>query len=233
MRDAVHQPRYRTRGTHVLGAALLLALAAALPAAAVAQSRAETAATAPASGRQASSGDEAMDNAVAAVVVAALADQLGVPAIEVKLDSVEVAAAGPRDRTVSGEGRVQMGGAGGWIGFRYRTLYDTVLRSAGYPDITIGGVAAGEREVPNDARLVRELEDRVTTGLAAQSRDAPRLQLDRITTVEGGQRLLRITADGVADFGRDGTTAIAIVGLYDLSSRTWHRVDYTLGGGAR
>ena len=86
----------------------------------------------------------------------------------------------------------------------------TLLRSAGYPELTIGGVAAGEHEVPNDAGLVGELEERVASGLASESRGTPRLQLDRITTVEGGQRLLRITAEGVADFGVDGTSAIEI-----------------------
>lgn len=220
-----------------LCAALALALAVVLPVAAMAQSpasaSAQRAAVQAAEPAQASSGDEALDNAVAAVVVAALSDQLGVPAIEVRLDSFDVANAGPRDRSVSGQGRLRMGGEGGWIGFRYRTLYDTLLRSAGYPELTIGGVGAGEHEVPNDARLVSELEDRVVSGLASQARGTPRLQLDRILTVEGGQRLLRITADGVADFGLDGTSTIEIVGLYDRVADRWQRVDYTLGSRPR
>lgn len=220
----------RARRRQRLCAALALALAVGLPAGAMAQSPLPRAGVQAAEPSQASSGDEALDNAVAAVVVAALSDQLGLPAIEVRLDSFDVANAGPRDRSVSGQGRLRIGGeGGGWIGFRYRTLYDPLLRSAGYPELTIGGVAAGEHEVPNDARLVSELEDRVASGLASQSRGTPRLQLDRITTVEGGQRLLRITADGVADFGLDGTSTIEIVGLYDRVADRWQRVDYTLG----
>lgn len=226
------EPRARRRRR--LGAGLALALAAVLPAVAMAQSPAsQRTGVQAAEPAQASSGDEALDNAVAAVVVAALSDQLGAPAIEVRLDSFDVANAGSRDRSVSGQGRLRMGGEGGWIGFRYRTLYDSLLRSAGYPELTIGGVGAGEHEVPNDARLVSELEDRVASGLASQSRGTPRLQLDRISTVEGGQRLLRISADGVADFGLDGTSGIEIVGLYDRIAGRWQRVDYTLGSRPR
>ena len=228
------RPEPRARRRRRLCAALALALAAALPSAmAQPAAQAQHAGVQGAEPGQASSGDEALDNAVAAVVVAALSDQLGVPAIEVRLDSFDVASAGPRDRSVSGQGRLRMGGDGGWIGFRYRTLYDSLLRSAGYPELTIGGVGAGEHEVPNDARLVSELEDRVASGLASQGRGTPRLQLDRITTVEGGQRLLRIAADGVADFGLDGTSAIEIVGLYDRIADRWQRVDYTLGSRPR
>ena len=55
-----------------------------------------------------------------------------------------------------------------WIGFRYSTTYDTTFRSAGYPQLTIGGVGAGEREVPNDSRLITQLEDRVAAELDKQ-----------------------------------------------------------------
>lgn len=182
----------------------------------------------------ATSGDEALDNAVAAVVVAALAEQLDTTMIEVGIDSFDVAIASVRDRRVSGEGRLRVGDDADWIGFRYSTIYDTTFQSAGYPQLTIGGVAAGERLVPNDALLVRQLEDRITVELDRQlGIPAARLQFDYISTVEGGQRLLRITAQGVADFGRSGITPVRIEALYDQVANAWRRVNYELGGAAR
>lgn len=181
--------------------------------------------------KPATSGDESMDNAVAAVVVAALSEQLSNPNISVNIDSFDVAIASLRDRTVSGVGRLRVGDDRDWIGFRYSTVYDTTFSSAGYPQITIGGVSAGEREVPNDSGLVQQLEDRVGRELDAQFGErAARLQLDSIRTVEGGQRLLRVSAKGIADFGRNGSTPVSIEGLYDRIAGDWQRVNYELGG---
>lgn len=187
-----------------------------------------------AAARQAGSGDEALDNAVAAVVVAALAEQMNTQAIAVNIDSFDVRISNARDRVVSGLGRMRVGDDAEWIGFRYSTLYDTSFRSAGYPELTIGGVSAGEREVPNDAMLVRQLEDRVAAELDKQFGDrASRLQLDRISTVEGGRRLLRISAQGIADFGINGSTPVRIEALYDQVANAWQRVNYELGAAAR
>ena len=184
--------------------------------------------------RQAGSGDEALDNAVAAVVVAALAEQMNTQAIAVNIDSFDVRISNVRDRVVSGLGRMRVGDDADWIGFRYSTVYDTTFHSAGYPELTIGGVSAGEREVPNDAMLVRQLEDKVATELDKQFGDrASRLQLDRISTVEGGKRLLRISAQGIADFGVNGSTPVRIEALYDQVADAWQRVNYELGAAAR
>ncbi|MCW5581592.1 MAG: hypothetical protein KIS72_09650 [Luteimonas sp.] len=183
--------------------------------------------------RQASSGDEALDNAVAAVVVAALAEQMDTQSIEVNIDSFEVRISSVRDRVVSGLGRMRIGDDADWIGFRYSTIYDTTFASAGYPQLTIGGVSAGEREVPNDATLVRQLEDKVAAELDRQFGDrASRLQLDHISTVEGGKRLLRISASGIADFGINGSTPIRIEALFDQVANAWQRVNYELGAAA-
>lgn len=183
---------------------------------------------------RATSGDEAMDNAVAAVVVAALVEQVNTPSIEVSIESFDVTIASVRDRNVSGQGRLRVADDADWIGFRYSTLYDTTFASAGYPRITIGGVGANEREVPNDAFLVRQLEDRVAAELDSRfGSGSSRLQLDDISTVEGGRRLLRISAQGIADFGRDGNTPVRIEALYDQVANAWQRVNYELGAAAR
>ena len=175
-------------------------------------------------------GREAIDGAVAGVVVGALTEQFGGRSVAIKLDRVEVLPSSIRDRIVSGEGRLQLGEDQDWIGFRFSTLYDTELGNAAYPNITLGGIANGEREIPNDTRLVRELDDNVVGRLGKEfASQHVRLQLDRITTVEAGSRYLRISASGIADFGRDGVTPAQVEALYDRRDGTWLRVNYELG----
>lgn len=181
---------------------------------------------------QASSGDESLDNSVAAVLVTALSEQLATPAISLKLDSIDARAAGPRDKSVSGLGRVRMADDDDWIGFRFRTVYDTLFLSAGDPELIIGGVTESERESPNDAMLMIQLENRVATDLDREyGEGVSRLQFERIRTVEAGTRLLRISAAGTADLGAAGEMPLQIESLYDIKRDTWLRVDYTLGQG--
>lgn len=178
----------------------------------------------------ATSGDDAMDSAVAAVVVAALGDQFsGNGTVSVRLDSIDVQASGDRDRVVSGAGRVRLGDDPDWIGFRYRTRYDANFGNAGYPELTLGGVDADERNIPNDALLVRQLDDQVVAELDRAHGGNARLQLDRIDSAEAGRRFLRISASGIVDFGLRGLTPIRIESLYDVSRSAWQRVYYELG----
>lgn len=178
-------------------------------------------------------GREALDSAVAAAVVGALSEQFTGHVVSIKLDKVDVQPSSIRDRTVSGEGRLQIGADEDWIGFRFRTLYDTHVGNASYPDITLGGVGGNEREVPNDAFLVRQLDEHVIGLLGKEfGSQAVGLQLDRVTTVEAGKRYLRIDASGIADFGREGTTPAQVDALYDRRQDAWLRVDYELGSTA-
>lgn len=174
---------------------------------------------------------DAIDGAVAGVLIATLTEQFNGRAVSLQLDKVEVKPSSIRDRLVTGEGRVRIGDDDeDLIGFRFSTLYDTLMGSAAYPDITLGGIARGEREIPNDTLLVRQLDDRVSERLGKEfSSQAVRLQLDRISTVEAGTRYLRINATGIADFGRDGTTPAQIEALYDRRDKAWLRVNYDLG----
>lgn len=178
-------------------------------------------------------GDETLHNAVAAVVVAALTEQFDNRTVAVQLDSADVQIASIRDRVVSGEGRMRIGADDeDWIGFRYRTLYDTLYGSAGYPEVTLGG-SRDERTVPNDSALVQQLDARVAAAIGKEFKDQPvRLQLDRITTLEAGKRFLRIDATGIADFGRDGSTPARVDALYDRRDEAWLRVNYELGPAA-
>lgn len=178
----------------------------------------------------ATTGDEAMDNAVAAVIVAALGEQFAsYEPISVRLDAFDVQAAGERERVVSGEGRLRLGDDPDWIGFRYRTRYDAGLGNAGYPELLLGGVDASERAIPNDAMLVHQLDDQVVAELERTQGGRARLQLDRIETAEAGHRFLRIDARGIVDFGLRGLTPIRIESLYDTTRSTWQRVYYELG----
>ena len=173
---------------------------------------------------------ETLDGVVAAALVGALSEQLGGRAVKIRLDRVDVQPTSLRDRKVSGQGALQIDNAEEWIGFRFATLYDAVLESAGYPDLKIGTVGPEGRIVPNDATLIRELEERVAGKLGEEfGGQHARLRLDRIDTVEAGPRYYRIDAAGIADFGRDGTAPVRVEGLYDRKARDWLRAAYTLG----
>ena len=174
---------------------------------------------------------ETLDGVVAASLVGALSEQLGGRAVKLRLDRVDVQTTSLRDRLVSGQGALQIENAQDWIGFRFSTLYDALLESAGYPELSIGTVGPGGRAVPNDAGLVRELDDRVVGMLREEfGTQQVRLQLDRIATMEAGTRYLRIDAGGIADFGLDGTAPARVEALYDRQESAWLRVAYVLEG---
>src|SRR5690554_3182291 len=106
--------------------------------------------------------DEQVQAAVAAVLVPTLGGEFGEAMLEVKLGDVHVEVSGPRDHVVHGVGQLRFTGDAGtddWLGFSYRSRYDPVFGTAGYPEIVLGrdGAGEGERFVPNDARLLGEL----------------------------------------------------------------------------
>lgn len=172
---------------------------------------------------------ETLDGVVAASLVGALSEQLGDRPVKIKLKHVDVQVTSLRDRLVSGQGELQIDTAQDWIGFRFSTLYDAILESAGYPELSIGNVGPGGRTLPNDSKLVRELDDRVVGMLGKEfGYQQVRLQLDRIDTIEAGTRYLRIDADGIADFGIDGTAPTRVEALYDLTENVWLRIAYVL-----
>lgn len=174
---------------------------------------------------------ETLDGVVAASLVGALSEQLGDRPVKIRLKHVDVQVTSLRDRLVSGQGELQIDTSQDWIGFRFSTLYDAIFESAGYPELSIGTVGPGGRTLPNDAKLVRELDDRVVGMLGKEfGYQHVRLQLDRIDTLEAGTRYLRIDANGIADFGLDGTAPTRVEALYDRDQSAWLRVAYTLDG---
>ena len=217
---------------------LLIATLALIPLLAIATAEAAkpqkrgTGANAPARARDPLAHErDTIDGAVAASLISALSEQLGGHPVKIRLDRTDVVAAGIRDRIVRGLGQVQIDGAEEWLGFRFSTLYDSFLETAGPPELSIGGAGPEGRAVPNDPALLREVEDRVVAQLAKERGDpALRLQLDRIATLQTGTRYLRIDADGIADFGRHGTAPLRVEGLYDRKRSAWLPVAYSLNG---
>ena len=174
-----------------------------------------------------------LQDAVASVVVVALTEQFDGKAIAVNIDDYHVQVSGARERMVSGSGTVTIGSAasGDPISFNYRTLYDTVNANAAYPAIAINGVGGGtERLVPNDSSLIAQLDQRVASALSSELGGKPVwLQLDSIETFESGERYVRINAEGIADFGIDGSTTASIEALFDRRADAWLRVNYQFG----
>ncbi len=173
--------------------------------------------------------DAQRDEAVAAALGAALEQELGGRRVQMRLQPAKVGMASVRDRLVEGDGAVQIGDSEEWLGFRYRVLYDAVMGNTGYPELHIGGVGMEGRILPNDAGLVRELDERVLALVADEfGHQQARMQLDHIVTVETGSRFLRIDAEGLVDFGPQGTAPARVEGLYDRVSGDWLRVAYAL-----
>jgi|SRR5690554_3992647 len=179
--------------------------------------------------------DVDVEAAVAAVLVPTLGGEFGDTMLELTLDAASVEVVGPRDHVVHGHGQLRLAGgagAGDWLAFRYRTRYDPVFATAGYPEVSLGadGTGEGERYVPNDAGLLRELEARVGAeleGLPGAGRVF--LQLDDIASLQSGSRFLRIEASGTADFGPGGRTSAHIDALYDRVAGDWLSIAHALG----
>lgn len=180
-------------------------------------------------------GDDAMDAAVAAAVIGAMVEQFDEQEVTVTLDQVAVDPASVRDRTVSGEGRLQIGDEGDendWIPFKFSALYDTVATSVSYPRLNIGGAPKG-REVAAESKMAVALTDKVDAALHEEFPDqSVALLMEHVTTVPVGNRYLRVNGVGTADFGKEGTTAAQVEALYDRRNGQWLRVDYELGNTA-
>lgn len=174
-------------------------------------------------------GNESMDAAVAAAVIGAVAQQFGETQVAVKLDQVAVDAASLRDRTVSGEGRLQLGGDLQWIPFQFAALYDTVGTSVSYPQLKIGG-AVDAQALAGNSTIALALSTKVDAALRSEFPGQPaEMVMDRFTTSAIGTRYLQVRGTGTADFGVEGTTAAQVEALYDRSNRHWLRVSYELG----
>ena len=188
--------------------------------------RAQSLAPRPESRRE---GDEAMDSAIAAAVIGAVVRQFGERDVAVKLDKVAVNPASVRDRAVSGDGRLQIGGDLDWIAFGFSALYDTVATTVSYPQLTLGG-APGGQQIGGNSKIALALSDKVDAALRDEFPQQPvEMLLEYITTRPAGRRYLQVNGLGTVDFGAEGTTAAQVEALYDRRNGQWLRVDYELG----
>lgn len=177
-------------------------------------------------------GDQAMDDAVATAVIAAIERQFGEDRVGVRLDRVAVKPASIRDRTVDGHGRVQLGRDRAWIPFRFEALYDTETTAVSQPRLVLGEAQPGNELAP-DSDIAQALAQRVDRALGDEFAQQPfDLVIDRVATSRAGERLVQVRGTGTVDFGPEGATAARIDALYDPVEARWLRVDYELGATA-
>ena len=173
-------------------------------------------------------------DAVAAAILAVVWSDLGTSQNgSLALGKIDLQQIDEHDWQISGEGAVVLPSSGDErVGLRFSTRFDGRQQAIDRPEIEFGGVAPGERMVPNDQAVIRHLEDELTMRIAEDFGERhTRLQLDSITSVQAGSRLLRISAEGLADFGITGTSKANIEGLYDLQENRWRKLDYRLAAG--
>ena len=174
-------------------------------------------------------GDQAIDAAVAAALIGAISSEFDERRVEVKLDRVEVAPAGFVQRDVRGTGRLMIGSDEDWIPFRFAALYDTALSSVDYPALTLGSTGSSQA-IAADAGLARRLVNEVDRRLDVEFAEQPvQLTLDSVRLLPAGKHYLRLDANGIADFGAEGSTAAGVQALYDPRNGKWLRVSYELG----
>ena len=174
-------------------------------------------------------GDEAMDAAVAAAVIGAVSGQFGDRAVTVKLDSVKVEPSSIRDRSVSGDGRLQIGDAQDWLAFQFKAQYDTQGASVTYPHLTIGGTGGGTLLAPS-APMAKTLLTYVDRVVSREFAGQPVvIAFEQVKTIDASGRYVRVEAVGSADFRAEGRTPAFVQALYDRKTNEWINVGYELG----
>lgn len=171
-----------------------------------------------------------LDGDTAIVILDAISRQVGGRSVDMRIDDVATRTEPTSGaRVQSGSGSVVIDGDQDPIGFRFQVRSDTRRGVTGEPDIQLGGVAIGERNLPNDPALLRQLDAQVSTEVARRwHARLVRLQLDRIDTVEAGRQYLSIHVDGFAGSDAGRSVPLRIQALYDRASRRWMQVHYDL-----
>ncbi|GAB2519474.1 hypothetical protein [Lysobacter humi (ex Lee et al. 2017)] len=173
--------------------------------------------------------DETMvlEDVVAAAVIGSISRQFDTADVVVRLDKVDAVPASIQDRQVVGTGRLQLAGDPTWIPFRFAALYDTASAEVTYPQLQLGdGQGAGSQLQP---ALARSLDRAIGGALRAEFADQPvAWSLARASAAPTGRYLL-VEADGLADFGAEGTAPTRVQALYDAREGRWLRVNYELG----
>ena len=187
----------------------------------------------PASTTAAEPTSDELARAIAGPLVVALSDQFGGRHVDMHLQALQPQLLHDGNGHIRGTGIVNVQGQPGDVGFSFRVPWNQQLQRAGFPEVSVGGAVAGERQVPNDIGLVRQLEADMAKALSRHMRQQASVRLDRIATAEASQQFLRINASGMAYFSRSGAgTILTILALYDRRRHAWMRLEYGLGEGA-
>ena len=176
-----------------------------------------------------SEGKQTMDDAIAAAVLGAVSSQFGERDVVVKLDSLDVSPSSVRDRAVSGDGRLQIGGEREWVAFTFKAQYDTQEASVTYPALTIGGNAKGKTlalQAPMAKTLLAHVDRVISQEFAGQP---VVIAFDQVRTTRASGRYVRVVATGSADFRAEGTTPAVVQALYDTKTNEWVNMGYELG----
>jgi hypothetical protein len=168
--------------------------------------------------------DEAVGNAAAAVVLAAL-DGTFDAELELRLDAVDLAWAAPggSDAVVHGRGHAWQVGQpeSSALPVTFRARFDPSSAAAGWPELDLGGDGAdgGGTFVPNDALLVAALESLLAAGTSGQ---APLdVQLGTVETIASGGRYQRILGMGRLADG----AGVQVDALFDSVDGRWLAID--------
>lgn len=169
-----------------------------------------------------------IDDAVAAALIGSITREFDTANVTVQLADVQVQPLSVRDREVTGTGRVRIGGDPEWIDVRFTALFDTELAEVSQPRLQLGALDASRTTAP--AAVSDRLEARMEAALDAEFAGQPvAWQPGRTEVSRAGGRLLRVSGNGVADFGVEGRVDAQVEGLYDTASRRFVNVRYELG----
>lgn len=172
-------------------------------------------------------GERAMDAAVAAAVIGAVATRMGETRVEVKIDALEVAPVSLLESDVSGQGRLQLDADGEWLPFGFSTLYDNASGSVIEPRLVLGGAGGA---FPAEPALATALEGEAAAMLHQEfAQQQARLSVGAMQQVPVGARLVRLEGNGLAHFEGEGAVQARVSGVYDRRALKWVMVDYTLG----
>lgn len=178
-------------------------------------------------------GREAADSAVAGVLMGIASEQFTGRRIELKLESLDMQAASPRDRNVQGTGMLKLDDDSDWLPFRYHALYDTETQTASWARLTLGSTDAGGQKVALQDATARSLQAESTQRMRQEfSQQQVQLQLAEVHRSNAG-RYQRFTATGHARMDRQPPVRTRVEGLYDPAAKRWVRIDYEMGETAK
>ena len=174
----------------------------------------------------ANDGDHRLEDAAGTAVVAALRNQFEGRDVEFQLDAMDAERANMRDLALSGDGRIRIDRAGGWLPVRFEALYDRATGTVLSPAITLDRNPDAAPATPTAG-----LGDAVDRALASEfAWQDVAFELDEAWRTGGDDRYAVVDGTGVARFEGEGSAEVRLQAVYDLVDEAWIHVGYSLGG---